>query len=655
VTQPMWTPSPNRIADARITDFANWVRQHEPTATFDTTDYASLWQWSVDHLEPFWSAVWDYFDVGKRSRGPVVVGERMPDIGWFPGNELNYVEYLFRDTDAERPAIVSVREGNHPICTLSFGELRGQVAALSHTLRKLGVRRGDRVAGYLPNISEAVVAFLATAALGAVWAGCGQDYAPAAAAHRIRQLEPRILIAAASYNYGGRHRDKLLDVEELRTLLPSVHCTILVGSDVERPAEPGYLTWTEAAGDTARALVTEAVPFDHPLWVVFSSGTTGEPKGLVHGHGGVLLEHLKGLALHFNLDHTDRFFWYTTPSWMMWNFQLSALLLGASIVCYDGSPTYPQVDSVWGITAQTRATVLGTSPGYLLACEKAGSSPREEHDLTVLQTVAITGAPVPAAASNWISTHVGTDIWDVSITGGTDVITAFMGGAPNMPTWPGQISCPWLGVSVEAFDDTGSAVRDAVGELVITAPMPSMPVQLWNDPDHEKYRSVYFDTYPGIWRHGDWVTITTNEGVIVHGRSDATLNRNGIRIGSADIYDIVEKMPEIAEALVVGIERPNGTYWMPLFVVPSPGQIFDDSTKDRICAQLRRHASNRHVPDDIIVAPGIPHTKTGKKLEVPVKRILLGHKPSDVVAASAVDNPDLLEWFAHRAPVPTKT
>lgn len=653
MADPVWTPTAKRITDARITDFAAWLCRHRQADISVTTDYTALWHWSTEHVEQFWSAIWDYFDVGDRGTGPALVGDRMPEIQWFPGTELNYVEYLFRYSDPDRTALVEVDEASDTPTIVTFGELRIQVAALARTLRTLGVERGDRVVGYLSNNAEAVIAFLATASLGAVWAGCGQDYAPAGAAHRFAQLEPRVLVAATGYHYGGRQHDKRQAVDELRGLLPSVHHTILVGSTTRLPDDPSYLTWDDATADTTTSLSAEPVPFDHPLWVVFSSGTTGEPKGLVHGHGGVLLEHLKALALHFDLTHADRMFWYATPSWMMWNFQLSALLLGASIVCYAGSPTHRDIDTIWRIAAQTNTTVLGTSPGYILACEKAACTPRDEHDLTMLRTVGVTGAPFPAGSAQWVATHIGVDIPAVSITGGTDVVTAFLGGSPTVPTWPGQLSCPWLGVAVDAFDDTGTSLRDAVGELVVTSPMPSMPVALWNDPGHRKYRESYFDTYPGVWRHGDWVTITSTHGISVHGRSDATLNRNGIRIGSADIYDIVEDLPEIAEAMVIGVERPDGSYWMPMFVVPAPGSVIDDETKDRICRRLRKEASNRHVPDDILTAPGIPHTRTGKKLEVPIKRILLGQPPTAVADPATVDNFDLLHWYAHHATTST--
>jgi len=393
------------------------------------------------------------------------------------------------------------------------------------------------------------------------------------------------------------------------------------------------------------------VPFDHPLWVVFSSGTTGLPKGIVHGHGGVVLEHLKAVALHMDLGSDDTFFWYTSPSWMMWNFQVAGLLVGATVVCYDGSPAHPAQDRLWEMAARLGVTVLGTSPGYVMACEKAGAVPAADHDLRALRAVGVTGSTLPASLSWWLADNVGRHVAVASISGGTDVVSAFVGGSRTVPVWAGELSAPYLGVALEAFDESGRPVRGEVGELVITRPMPSMPVRFWNDPDGVRYRDAYFDTYPGVWRHGDWITITDRGGVVMHGRSDSTLNRNGIRMGSADVYQAVERLPEIAEALIVGVDRPDGGYWMPLFVVLADGARLDDALRDRIRDAIRTHASPRHVPDDIVAAPAIPHTRTGKKLEVPIKRLFQGGDAARIVDRSAVDDPGLLDWFAKFGPV----
>ncbi|MGH8860302.1 MAG: acetoacetate--CoA ligase, partial [Jatrophihabitantaceae bacterium] len=498
-------------------------------------------------------------------------------------------------------------------------------------------------AGYLPNSSEAVIAFLATAAVGAIWSACGMDYAPSAALGRFAQLEPLVLFAADGYRNGGKEYDRTGAVAEVRAGLPSLRATVAVERLGTAPI-PDSVPWDAAVGFVGR-LVTTPVPFDHPLWVLFSSGTTGLPKGIVHGHGGVLLEHLKTLALQSNLGPGDRFWWYTTPSWMMWNYQVSGLLVGATIVCYDGSPTHPTTDAVWRLAAELGVTLLGTSPAYLAACAKAGVHPGRDYDLSALRTLGVTGSTLPAPSYHWVAENVGSHVQVASITGGTDVVSAFAGGAPVVPVWAGEISAAALGVALDAYDENGKSVRGEVGELVITRPMPSMPVMFWNDPDDRRYREAYFDTYPGVWRHGDFVTITDHGSVVMHGRSDATLNRNGIRMGSADIYEAVEQIPEILEAMVIGVDEPDGAYWMPLFVTLQPGTELDDALRARIKTAIREHASPRHVPDEVHAAPGIPHTRTGKKLEVPVKRLLQGAVSGGAFDAGSVDDPTLIDWY----------
>ncbi|WP_327110303.1 acetoacetate--CoA ligase [Nocardia sp. NBC_01730] len=640
--QPQWVPSEADIAQARITDFAAFVAKRTGVRV---PDYHALWQWSVEDLAGFWRALWDYFELGDVA-GEVLANAEMPGARWFPYTRLNYVDQVIRQAHSDRPAIKAVSEGG-PIREVSWAELIDSTATFARTLRSLGVRPGDRVAGYLPNIPEAVIAFLATASIGAVWSACGQDYSPKAALDRLGQLEPTVLITADGYRFGGKAHDKRADIAALQAGLGTLQATVAVtqlGLDV-----PEAMPWHEAV-DNAEAIpaviTTESVDFDHPLWIVFSSGTTGLPKGIVHGHGGVVLEHLKAVALQSDIGQDDTFFWYTSPSWMMWNFQIAGLLVGATIVCYDGSPTYPTPDALWRIASEVGATVLGTSPGYVLACIKAGSVPRADHDLSTLRTVGITGASLPTSSALWLGTNVGDHVQVSSISGGTDVVSAFIGGVRTVPVWPGELSAPYLGVALDAFDDAGQPVRGEVGELVVTAPMPSMPVHFWRDDDGKRYHDAYFDTYPGIWRHGDWITITDRHSVIVHGRSDSTLNRHGIRMGSADIYQSVERLPEIAEALVIGAEQPDGGYWMPLFVVLAPGTELTDELKSRINTTIRTEVSPRHVPDEIILAPGIPHTRTGKKLEVPIKKLFQGADPARVVERSAVDNPDLLDWYS---------
>jgi acetoacetyl-CoA synthetase len=624
-SEAQWTPTDADVEGARVTDFARFVSGRTGR---EFGDYRSLWLWSVDDPDAFWAALWDYFALGERPE-TVLASTEMPGAQWFPGTRLNYVDQVLRSARTDRPAIYYVAEGGQ-VTELSWAELLGRAAAFANRLRSLGVKPGDRVIGYLPNIPEAVIAFLATASIGAVWSACGQDYSPKAALDRLGQLEPTVLVTAAGYTYGGRYHDKSDDVAALRAGLPTLQVTVMASELAESTDEP---------------LTTTPVDFAHPLWILFSSGTTGLPKGIMHGHGGVLLEHLKAVALQSDIGPDDVFFWYTSPSWMMWNFQVAGLLVGATIVCYDGSPAAPCPDALWDIAARVRATVLGTSPGYVLGCIKAGAVPRKEHDLSALKTVGITGSSLPPSSSLWLRDNVGEHVQVASISGGTDVVSAFIGGVRTVPVWPGELSAPYLGCALDSWDESGRPVRNEVGELVITKPMPSMPVSFWNDADGSRYRSAYFEMFPGVWRHGDWITITDHGSVIVHGRSDSTLNRHGIRMGSADIYQAVERLPEVAEALIIGAEQPDGGYWMPLFVVLADGAELTDALRDRIKDAIRSEVSPRHVPDEIIAAPGVPHTRTGKKLEVPIKKLFQGADPANVVERSAVDDPALLDWY----------
>jgi acetoacetyl-CoA synthetase len=625
---PQWQPTERDITDARVTDFARFVQQRTGVPM---PDYRALWQWSVDDPAAFWGALWEYFDLGD-SPDSVLESAEMPGARWFPGVRLNYVDQIVRNARTDRPAVLHVSEGGE-VTELSWHQLLARTAAFAQTLRSHGVTPGDRVVGYLPNIPEAVVAFLATASIGAIWSACGQDYSAKAALDRLGQLEPAVLVTADEYRYGGKTHDKRDDVAALQAGLPTLRATVLA---------------SELAAEGTDRLETVPVDFDHPLWILFSSGTTGLPKGIMHGHGGVVLEHLKAIALQADIGADDTFFWYTSPSWMMWNFQVAGLLVGATIVCYGGSPNHPKPDALWDIAGRVGATVLGTSPGYVLGCAKAGAVPRTEHDLSALRTVGITGSSLPASSSLWLRDNVGERVQVASISGGTDVVSAFVGGVRTVPVWPGELSAPYLGVALDAWDESGHPVRgEQVGELVITKPMPSMPIAFWNDPDGSRYRDAYFEMFPGVWRHGDWITITEHGSIVVHGRSDSTLNRHGIRMGSADIYQAVERLPEIAEALVIGAEQPDGSYWMPLFVMLADDAELTDELRERIKRTIRDEVSPRHVPDEIIVAPGVPHTRTGKKLEVPIKKLFQGADPARIVDKSAVDDPALLDWYAN--------
>lgn len=636
--KPMWTPSAAAIEGARITDFARYAT--ERTGRDVRGGYQTLWEWSVRDLDGFWSALWDYFGLPARPEGQrALATEAMPGSVWFPGSTLNYTAEVFRGRTDTDTAVVALTEDG--ACTeVSWGELRHQVASAAKTLGDVGVRPGDRVVGYLPNTAETVVAFLAAASLGAIWAVCGMDYGGAAAQARFAQLEPTVLITATRTVHGGRPIDRTADVAALRAALPTLVATIVID---DAALIPGAITWSSATSRDA-AWEPLQVSFDHPLWVLFSSGTTGRPKGLVHGHGGVVLEQVKQSALHLDLRPGDRFLWYTTPSWMMWNSLVGALLVGATAVCYEGSPGYPGPDALWRLAAHSRVTALGTSPGYLASCRRSGVR-LHEYDLPSLTRLGVTGSPLPAELHRWVAEELGHRVQVASSSGGTDVVTAFAGPSPTVPVWAGELSAPCLGVALDAAGPDGRSVPNTVGELVVRRPMPSMPLRMWDDPDGSRYRDAYFDVFPDVWRHGDWITVTGRGSVIIHGRSDSTLNRHGVRMGSGDICGPVEELDEVEEALVVGVEQDDGGYWMPLFVTTVDGVRLDEELRRRITEAIRHRASPRHVPDEIISAPGIPHTRTGKKLEVPIKRVLRGEDPATVIDPGSIDRPDLVSWY----------
>ena len=659
---PIWRPDPAAAADSAIARFGRFVTDRTG-AEFD--GYLDLWRWSVDHLPEFWGAVWDFFGIEADGSGieadgshqVVLADAAMPGARWFPGTRLNYAEHALRPRpgDDEVVAVSAVSEDG-TTRTATWAELRAQVAALAHWLRAAGVGRGDRVVGYLPDTTPALVAFLATASIGAIWSACAQDYGAAGAAARFAQLEPVILFAADGYRWNGKVHDRRNEVTALQRALPTLRATVHVtnvgrseqGQNAGRPAPVEGagrdVSWETATAEPAE-LRFDRVDFDAPLWVLFSSGTTGLPKGIVHGHGGVLLEHLKLVGLHLGAGRDSPLFWYTTTNWMMWNLVASGLLLGAPIVLYDSSPAYPDQQRLWQIAADQRVGTLGVSPGYLLASAKAGLVPGRDLDLSGLRVLGSTGAPLTAAPYYWARDAVGPHVQVASGSGGTDVVGGFAGSAPTTDVWPGEMSAPNLGVALEAWDDAGRPVIGQVGELVVTKPMPSMPLYFWNDPEGARYRDAYFSTFPGVWRHGDWMEITERGSVIVSGRSDSTLNRNGVRLGSADIYAVVDKIPELTESLVIGAELGDGGYWLALFVVLADGAQLTDQLKQSIRTAIAAHASPRHVPDDVIAVTAIPHTRTGKKLEVPVKRIIQGHPVSAVVARDAVDDYNALTQF----------
>ncbi|MEU4152248.1 acetoacetate--CoA ligase [Streptomyces sp. NPDC026659] len=645
--QPLWQPDPERIERARITRFQTWAADHHGAPA--DGGYFALHQWSVTEPESFWRAVTEWFDVRFGTPYARVLGDRsMPGAQWFPGATLNYAEHALRAA-ADRPddaALLCVDETHEPR-PVTWSELRRQVGSLAAHLRDLGVRPGDRVSGYLPNIPEAVVALLATAAVGAVWTSCAPDFGARSVLDRFQQVEPVVLFTVDGYRYGGKEHDRRDTVAELRRELPTLRAVVhipLLGTDTPE----GALDWSSLTADDTEP-VFEQVPFDHPLWVLYSSGTTGLPKAIVQSQGGILVEHLKQLGLHCDLGPEDRFFWYTSTGWMMWNFLVSGLLTGTTIVLYDGSPGHPDTGAQWRVAERTRTTLYGTSAAYVMACRKAGVHPARDFDLSTVQCVATTGSPLPPDGFRWLHDEVRDDLWIASVSGGTDVCSCFAGAVPTLPVYTGELQAPGLGTDLQSWDPNGEPLVDEVGELVVTNPMPSMPIRFWNDPDGSRYRESYFETYPGVWRHGDWITLTSRGSVIIHGRSDSTLNRQGVRMGSADIYEVVERLPEIKESLVIGVEQPDGGYWMPLFVHLAPDTVLDDSLRDRIKKAVREQLSPRHVPDEIIEVPGVPHTLTGKRIEVPVKRLLQGTPLDKAVNPGSIDDLTLLHFYEELA------
>ncbi|WP_448615200.1 acetoacetate--CoA ligase [Modestobacter sp. URMC 112] len=644
----LWRPTPESIAASRLGRFAAWVAGRRGLDLGTPADYDRIWRWSVEHLDQFWADVATWSDVLPDVPEDRVLTRRgMPGAEWFPDARLNYAEQALRHATDDHPALVVVAEDTDPV-EVSWATLRGQVGAFAATLRRLGVRPGDRVAGYLPNVPEAVVAFLGAATVGAVWSSVAPDFGTRSVLDRFAQIEPVVLVAVDGYRWGGREHDRRDVVAELRAALPSVRTTIAVPR--LRPDEvPGdALPWAEAVADV-KDPVFEALPFDHPLWIVYSSGTTGLPKGIVHGHGGVVLEQRKQLGLHLDVGPGDRFYWYASTAWIMWNIGTSALLTGATVVVHDGAPTYPTVDAQFALAGRVGITYLGTSPGYLAACEKAGVRPADDHDLSALRSVGVTGSPLPAAGFRWVYDAVRPDVLLGSLSGGTDVATGFIGSSPLLPVTVGELQRPMLGVAAASWDEDGRPVVGELGELVITEPMPSMPLYFWNDPDGVRYRESYFEPWPGVWRHGDWLEITERGTCLITGRSDSTLNRGGVRMGTADIYAAVEAIPAVRDCVVLGVEQPDGGYWMPLFVQLAPDTELTPELEAEIRAAIRANASPRHVPDEIVVVPGVPHTRTGKRLEVPLKRLFQGVPEDKALNVGAVDDPDLVTHYVRLA------
>jgi acetoacetyl-CoA synthetase len=638
----LWQPDPAHVADTRLAGFRTWLRANRD---LDLPDYDSLWRWSTTDLAGFWGAVAEFLGVIFHSPPTAVLGSAsMPGASWFPGSTLNYAEQALTGQPDDDLAVVFHREDGKS-SQLTYGQLRSQVAAFRAALVSLGVQRGDRVVALAPNSPETLVAFLAAASLGATWSSCSPDFGPRAIADRFTQIEPTVFVAVNGYVYGGRSFDIRPTVDSLRADMPSLRATVLIdyldnGADL-----PGTESWSALLADFDAELVFDAVPFDHPLWVLYSSGTTGLPKGIVQGHGGIVVEHLKMLALHSDLGPGERFFWYTTTGWMMWNFLISGLMVGCTIVLYDGNPGYPDLTALWHLAEQHRVTYFGTSAPFIQSCLKKEIEPAAQFDLTAMRAIGSTGAPLSPEGFRWLVDQLGPAVQICSVSGGTDLCTAFVAASPDVPVWLGELSCRALGAAVFAFDDNGKEVTEEVGELVITEPMPSMPISFWNDPDGTRLHDAYFEPYPGIWRHGDWIKLTNRGSAVIYGRSDSTLNRGGVRMGTSEFYRVVEAFPEVADSLVIdttSVGQPEGE--LLCFLVLSPGVAIAD-LEPRLKAELRAALSPRHVPNRFIVLAEIPRTLNGKKCEVPVKKILAGMAPDKAVSRDALANPDALTPF----------
>jgi len=640
----LWEPSEELKQQATLTRYMQWLEREKGLYVRDQEE---LWHWSVSHLEDFWASIWDFFSVkASRPYTSVLADRKMPGAQWFPGAELNYAEQVFRNASVGHPALLFQSE-RHPLRAVSWEELSRNVGSVANALRALGVKPGDRVVAYMANLPETVIAFLACASIGAVWSSCPPDFGTSSVIERFQQIEPKVLFAVDGYQYNGKEVDRRSVLSELQQALPTLHTTVLLpylSKDTDTEGETSMVLWHDfLSSDTT--LTFEQVPFEHPLWVLYSSGTTGLPKAIVQGHGGIVLEHLKSVGLSLDLKPGDIFFWYTTTGWMMWNILVGGLLVGTTILLYDGSPAYPTLNMLWKLAQESGMTFFGTSAGYITSCMKAGLEPGTTYDLSKLRAIGSTGSPLPPEGFGWVYEHVKRDIWLASISGGTDVCSAFVGGSVLLPVYAGELQCRALGAKVEAFDEQGHPVINEVGELVLTEPLPSMPLYFWNDPGNTRYQESYFDVYPGVWRHGDWIKITPRGSAIIYGRSDSTINRQGIRMGSSEIYRVVEALPEVLDSLIVGVELPGGKYYLPLFVVLREGVELDDALKAKIKQQLRTNVSPHHVPDEIIAIEEVPRTLSGKKLEVPVKKLLMGMPIEKAISMDALNNPQAMEYF----------
>ena len=644
----LWEPGEKRKSKAHVTAYLNYLKK---TKSLNFTSYGELWDWSVNNLEEFWGSVWNYFDIkASAPYSAVLSGEKMPGAVWFKGAKLNFAEQVFRNFTEKKPALMFQSE-LEPLHEISWQEIKQKVSSLANALRKMGVKPGDRVVAYIPNIPEAVIAVLACSSLGAIWSSCSPDFGSRSVIDRFKQIEPKVLFVVDGYKYSGKNFDRRSVIDKLQKALPSLEQTIFIKylfqetkNGTKEADPPNIIPW-ETLINNPSTLSFEQVPFDHPLWVVYSSGTTGLPKPIVQGHGGIIIELLKFTRFHLDLKVEDRFFWFSTTGWIMWNILLGGLLAGSTVVLFDGNPGYPDMNVLWKMAQEAKINIFGSGAPFYTACMKAGLKPGKDFDLSALKTIGSTGSPLPPDAFHWAYENIKKDLWVASVSGGTDVCTGFLGSSPLLPVHAGELQCSCLGVKAASFDENGNSLIDEVGELVITAPMPSMPLYFWNDKDNQRYFESYFDMYPDIWRHGDWIKINDRGACIITGRSDSTLKRMGVRMGSSEVYSAIEDLPQIEDSLIIGYDSPGGGYFMPLFVALQEELELDEQMKTIIKDKIKASLSSRHLPDAIYAIKEVPRTLSGKKLEVPVKKILMGFPIKKSINPDTMANPESINYF----------